>query len=334
LGDALVTGGAGFIGSNLVRCLVASGEHVRVLDNLATGFLDNLRDTNGSVEVVSGDVRDPDSVRRTAAGVDVIYHLAALSSVGRSLADPLGVHATNADGTLNVLLAAREFGVRRVVYASSSSIYGDSPTLPKHEAMPVDPRSPYAASKLAGEAYSRAFARAYGVETVSLRFFNVFGPRQDPASEYAAVIPRFATRMLAGEPPVVFGDGKQTRDFTFVANAVQACVLAADAAPDAVGEVMNVGCGERISLLDLVAFLNGLLGTDIEPTFASPQQGDVRDSLAAIDKAQRLLGYRPLVSVHEGLRLTLDWLRHEGHRAQLDPSHGRDSLSRHVVAKD
>src|SRR5438552_34049 len=294
LQDVLITGGAGFIGSNLARCLVGSGERVRVLDNLSTGSRENLRDVERSIDLVIGDVRDPEDVQRAVGGADVVYHLAALPSVARSLADPLASHATNALGTLNVLLAARDAAVKRFVYASSSSIYGDSPTLPKHEAMPVDPRSPYAAAKLAGEAYSRAFARSVGVETVCLRFFNVFGPRQDPDSPYAAVIPRFASRMLGGERPVIFGDGSQSRDFTFVANAVQACVLAAEAGPDAVGEVMNVGCGDRISLLDLVGALNELLGTNFDPEFEPQQRGDVRHSLASIEKAKRLLGYEPL----------------------------------------
>ena len=302
----LVTGGAGFIGSNLVRFLAASGNDVRVLDDLSTGSTDNLAELGASVATITGDVRDVDTVREAVAGAEVVYHLAALPSVARSLLDPVTTHRVNVDGTLNVLEAARVAGVRRVVYASSSSVYGDTPVLPKDESMPPSPRSPYAASKLAGEAYCRAYATAYGLQTVSLRFFNVFGPRQDPASEYAAVVPRFITRMLAGEQPEIFGDGQQSRDFTFVGNAVQACALAGTA-PQASGEHVNVGCGDRISLLDLVEAINGLLGTNIQPDFLPPRRGDVRHSQADISKARDLLGYRPEVAVTEGLARTVAW---------------------------
>ena len=309
--NVLVTGGAGFIGSNLVHALASSGDTVRVLDDFSTGRQRNLATVSGRVEVVRGDVRDQPTVREAVDGVEVVHHLAALPSVARSVADPRASLSVNVDGTLNVLLAARDAGVRRLVYASSSSVYGDTPVLPKHEEMPVSPRSPYAAAKLAGEAYCRAFATVYPLETVSLRFFNVFGPRQDPASQYAAVVPRFVTRMLAGEPAEVTGDGRQTRDFTYVANAVAACRLAAAAGPAASGEAMNVGCNDRISVLDLVDILNDLLGQRIEAVFAAPRPGDVRDSQAAIDKAARLIGYRPLVSVREGLAATVDWLAAE-----------------------
>jgi UDP-glucose 4-epimerase len=306
--DVLVTGGAGFIGSNLVRSLSASGSQVRVLDDLSTGSLDNFGDVGGRIEFVRGDVRDLAMVRDAVAGVRVVYHLAALPTVGRSVKDPIGTDAVNAGGTLNVLVAARDAGVRRVVYASSSSIFGDTPTLPKQEEMPPDPRSPYAASKLAGEGHCRAFTRTFGLETVSLRFFNVFGPRQDPASNYAAVIPRFIDRMLAGDPPVVLGDGRQSRDFTFVANAVDACMLAAAAKPAPSGEIVNIGSGERVSILELIGLINSYLGTQIKPVFEGPRPGDVRHSLAAIDKARRLIGYRPLVSIREGLAETIAWL--------------------------
>jgi UDP-glucose 4-epimerase len=322
--NVLVTGGAGFIGANLVQALAASGETVRVLDDFSTGREENLGGASGRVEVVKGDVRDRLAVRVAVAGVEVVYHLAALPSVARSVADPRACHEVNAEGTLNVLLAARDAGVRRLVYASSSSVYGDTPALPKHEEMPVAPRSPYAAAKLAGEAYCRALARVYPLETVCLRFFNVFGPRQDPASPYAAVVPRFISRMLAGEPPEITGDGRQTRDFTYVANAVQACRLAAAAGPQANGEVMNVGCNHRISVLDLVDIVNDLLGRRIAAVFTPARPGDVRDSQAAVDKAARLIGYQPLVSVWDGLAATVDWLAAE--RA-AGPSHGHSLLN-------
>jgi UDP-glucose 4-epimerase len=304
---SLVTGGAGFIGSNLVRALLASGQGVRVLDDLSTGSLENLGGLAGRVEILIGDVRDQAAVREAAQRCSVVFHLAALPSVDRSIAAPLGPHEVNVTGTLNVLLASRDAGVRRVVYASSSSVYGDTPTLPKHEEMALSPRSPYAASKLAGESYCRAFTPAYGLETISLRFFNVFGPRQDPASDYAAVIPRFIRRMQDGEPPEIHGDGRQTRDFTFIGNAVHACLLAAGAARDAAGEAMNVGCGGRTSLLQLVDMLNEDLGTRIGPVFTDPRTGDVRDSQASIAKARALLGYAPQVSIREGVQRTVRW---------------------------
>ncbi len=321
--NVLVTGGAGFIGSNLVRSLAAAGDEVRVLDDLSTGRPENLDGVGGLVELVEGDVRNQLQVRKAVVGAEVVYHLAALPSVARSVADPRASHQVNVDGTLNVLLAAGEAGVRRLVYASSSSVYGDTAELPKHEGMPVSPRSPYAAAKLAGEAYCRAFACVFPLETVCLRFFNVFGPRQDPTSQYAAVVPRFVTRMLAGQPAEVVGDGCQTRDFTFVANAVEACRLAAVAGPQAVGEAMNVGCGDRISVLDLAGLVNDLLGKSIEPVFTPARSGDVRDSQAAIDKAGRLLGYRPLVPVRDGLAETVRWFA--SHAAE-GPARGQDSL--------
>ena len=305
--NVLVTGGAGFIGSSLVRSLVADGHAVRVLDDFSTGRPGNLDGVDGDLEVLEGDLRDPAAVAKAVTGAEVVYHLAALPSVARSVADPRASHEVNVSGTLNLLLAAVEAGVGRVVYASSSSVYGDTPVLPKHEDMPVSPRSPYAAAKLAGEAYCRSFARVYPVQTVCLRFFNVFGPRQDPDSQYAAVVPRFVTRMLAGEPAEVTGDGRQTRDFTYVDNAVHACRLAAAAGPEAVGEAMNVGCGDRISVLDLVGLINDLLGRRVDPVHVPARPGDVRDSQAAIDKAERLIGYRPLVPVRDGVAATVRW---------------------------
>jgi UDP-N-acetylglucosamine/UDP-N-acetyl-alpha-D-glucosaminouronate 4-epimerase len=322
--DVLVTGGAGFIGSNLVRYLVAAGAVVRVLDDLSTGSSDNLDHLQDRMEFLVGDVRDLRMVRRAVDGVDVVFHLAALPTVARSMKDPVETDSVNAGGTLNVLVAARELGVRRLIYASSSSVYGNNRALPKREEMATDPRSPYAASKLAGEAHCQAFTRTYGLETVSLRFFNVFGPRQDPASDYAAVIPSFAGRMLAGVPPVIFGDGKQSRDFTFVDNAVDACLLAARADRRSAGEVVNIGCDERVSLLELVGVLNMLLGTKIDPVFDAARPGDIRHSLAAIGKARRLLGYRPRVLIREGLARTIAWLaskdlRGSGGRSSAEP---------------
>ena len=305
--NVLVTGGAGFIGSSLVRSLVADGHAVRVLDDFSTGRPGNLDGVDGDLEVLEGDLRDPAAVAKAVAGAEVVHHLAALPSVARSVADPRASHEVNVDGTLNLLLAAVDAEVRRLVYASSSSVYGDTPVLPKHEDMPVSPRSPYAAAKLAGEAYSRAFSQVYPLETVCLRFFNVVGPRQDPASQYAAVVPRFITRMLAGAPAEVTGDGRQTRDFTFVDNAVQACRLAAAAGPDAVGETMNVGCGDRLSVAALVELVNDLLEERVEPVFVPARAGDVRDSQAAVAKAERLIGYRPRVPVREGVAATVEW---------------------------
>jgi len=305
----LVTGGAGFIGSNLAEALVKSSHRVRVLDNFATGARANL--TAGAVELLEGDLRDAAIVERAVQGIEVVFHQAALPSVARSLEDPATTHAVNATGTLTLLLAARRAGVRRVVYASSSSVYGDSPTLPKREEMPTQPKSPYAVSKLAGEQYCQVFAAAFGLETVSLRYFNIFGPRQDPASPYAAVIPKFLAAMRRGERPVIFGDGKQSRDFTYVENAVRANLLAAEA-PRASGEVINVACGGRVTLLELVEQLNHLLGTQLDPIFAPPRPGDVRHSHADLTRAAALLGYQPTVDLQEGLaRVAAATMSHE-----------------------
>jgi UDP-glucose 4-epimerase len=308
----LVTGGAGFIGSNLAHELVRQGARVRALDNFATGLRANLAGIEDRIDLIEGDLRRPADVEKAVEGVDVVLHQGALGSVPRSIADPVTSHEANATGTLHVLQAARAAGVRRVIYASSSSVYGDTPTLPKGEALAPAPQSPYAVSKLAGEYYCRVFHRVYGVETLAIRYFNVFGPRQDPASQYAAVIPKFIRAMLRGERPVIFGDGTQSRDFTFVENVVVANLLAADAPGPLGGAVCNVACGERITLLDLVALLNDLLGTRLEPVFQPPRPGDVRHSLAAIAEAGRLLGYRPVVPFGEGLRRTVEWMRAHG----------------------
>jgi nucleoside-diphosphate-sugar epimerase len=307
----LVTGGAGFIGSHIAEALLRSGESVRILDNLATGRQSNvnvLRGLPGHLEIIEGDLRDAETVRTAVEGTEVVFHQGALASVPRSIADPVRSLETNINGTQNVLLAARDLGVQRVVYASSSSVYGNTPTLPKHEDMPTSPMSPYAVQKLTAELLCGVFTRIYGLETVSLRYFNVFGPRQDPASEYAAVIPRFLTALLTKRRPIVFGDGEQTRDFTYIENVVQANLLAA-AAPDAAGAAMNIGCGEQISLNHVLELAGELLGTKVEADYREARPGDVRDSLADISKARRLLGYTPSVHFKEGLERTLEAMK-------------------------
>ena len=307
----LVTGGAGFIGSHLTARLLANGDRVRVLDNFSSGLPDNLPSTgppSADLEVIRGDVRDLQAVERAARGVTAIFHQAAMRSVPRSVADPLGANENNVTGTLQMFEAARRAGVRRVVYASSSSVYGDRPELPKREDQAPAPISPYAVSKLAGEHYGRVWHRLYGVETVGLRYFNVFGPRQDPASEYAAVIPKFILWALRGEPLEVHGDGEQSRDFTYIDNVVDANLRAA-AASDVGGEVFNVGCGERTSLLEIAARLENILGPPVERRHTPSRAGDVAHTLADISKAKRLLGYTPLVGFDEGLTRTVDYFR-------------------------
>lgn len=303
----LVTGGAGFIGSHLVEHLVRRGAAVRVVDNFVTGSRENLLGLS-NVEVIEGDLADPEIARQAVVGVDYILHQAAIPSVPRSVADPWVSHRANVDATLHLLLAAREAGVRRVIYAASSSAYGDAPTLPKVETMQPVPRSPYALQKLVGEEYSRLFTQLYGLETVSIRYFNVFGPRQDPNSQYSGVIARFITALLQGNSPVVYGDGEQTRDFTYIDNVVMA-VLAACTAPRASGEVINVATGDRVSLNQLFQKLCAIINVEIEPIYESFRPGDVRDSLADCTKAKELLGYRPSVNFEDGLRLTVEWYR-------------------------
>ena len=302
----LVTGGAGFVGSHIVERLVARGEDVAVLDNLSTGNIGNLAPVRDRIEFREADLRDLDAVRSACRGADYVLHQGALPSVARSVEDPISSNGVNASGTLNVLVAAREAGVRRVVYASSSSAYGDTPTLPKREDMPANPLSPYAVSKYTGELYCQVFARLYGIETVALRYFNVFGPRQDPTSQYAAVIPKFIIAMQRGEPPLVFGDGEQSRDFTYVANVVEANLLACQA-PGAVGRVINIACGERVTLNELIGLMHRILGVHTPPTYGPPRAGDVKHSLADIGCARELLGYRVLVPLEEGLRRTAEW---------------------------
>ena len=303
----LVTGGAGFIGSNLAHALVARGDSVRILDNFSTGRPENLAGLAG-VDLVRGDLADGELVGRAAEGMDFILHQAALPSVPRSVEDPLGTDRSNVIGTLHVLQAARRAQVKRVVYAASSSAYGETPTLPKVETMAPDPLSPYAASKLAGEHYMRSFFVCYQLETVALRYFNVFGPRQDPKSEYAAVIPKFVTAYLEGRAPIVYGDGLQSRDFCFIDNAVEAN-LRALTAPGAPGRVFNVACGVRTTLLDVLDRLAGIFGRRLEPRFEPARPGDIKHSLADIGAAQKVLGYTAPVPFEDGLRRTVEWYR-------------------------
>jgi UDP-glucose 4-epimerase len=304
----LVTGGAGFIGSHIAAALVARGDRVRVLDNLSTGRLSNMDGFRQAVEFIEGDLLDSRTVAKAVAGVDCVFHEAALASVPLSVERPLEVHAAGATATLALLDAARRAGVRRVVYAASSAVYGDQPTASKREADLPAPISPYAAAKLAGELYCQAFTATYGLQTVALRYFNVYGPRQDPDSPYSAVIPLFITAMLAGRQPVVYGDGRQSRDFSFVDNVVQANLLAAEA-PGAVGRVLNVANGRSVDLLALLDVLNRLLGTRLAPRFEPPRPGDVRESMADITLARKLLGYEPGVDFEEGLRRSIDYYR-------------------------
>lgn len=302
----LVTGGAGFIGSNLVEGLLSKGYAVRVLDNLSTGRRDNLMESANKIEFIEGDIRSYHIVREAMEGVDVVLHQAALPSVPRSVHDPITSNDVNVMGSLNVLHAAKEARVRRVVYASSSSVYGDTPELPKHEGMSPNPLSPYAVSKFAAEQYCRVFALVYGLETVSLRYFNVFGPRQDPGSQYSAVIPKFITAMLNNSQPIIYGDGEQTRDFTYVANVVQSNILAATASCES-GIAMNCACHGRVSLNELVMKINQILGRDIRPIYKDPRKGDIKHSFAAIDRAKKAIGYTPSVEFDSGLRKTIQW---------------------------
>jgi len=304
----LVTGGAGFIGSHLATALVERGDHVRVLDNLSTGHRANLSHLGDKVELLEGDVANVEIMKQAVAGVDCIFHEAALASVPRSVAAPLETNSVCVTGTVNLLDAARKAGVRRVVYAGSSSAYGDQPTSSKRETDLPAPLSPYAAAKLAAEHYCHAFHATYGLETVTVRYFNVFGPRQDPKSEYSAVIPLFVTAMLAGKQPTIFGDGWQSRDFTYVDNVVRGNLLAADA-PDVAGKSINVACGYQTNLLELIAAINQTLGLSIEPIFKPARAGDVRESLADITLARRLLNYEPVVSFSEGLLRSIDYYR-------------------------
>jgi len=303
----LVTGGAGFIGSHLCEELARRGHTVRVADSLITGKRSNL-DHVPNVEFLEGDLADEAFAARAVNGMQYVLHQAAIPSVPRSVKDPITSNRANVDATLNVLVASRDAGVKRLVFAGSSSAYGNTPTLPKHEDMPSNPLSPYALQKVVGEQYLQMFTRLYGFETVSTRYFNVFGPRQDPSSPYSGVISVFATALLENRSPTIYGDGEQTRDFTYVANVVDG-VLRACEAPTASGEVINVATGGRISLNDLFRAMRDIIGGDVEPTHAEPRAGDVRDSQADIAKAQRILGYEPIVGFEEGLRRTVEWYR-------------------------
>ncbi|MDB4930101.1 MAG: UDP-glucose 4-epimerase [Myxococcaceae bacterium] len=303
----LVTGGAGFIGGHLIDALLAQNAEVRVIDNLSTGKRENIDRVKNRVDFIEADICDPEAIARAVHGVELVFHEAAIPSVSRSVADPVASNRANVGGTVAVLNAARLAGVRKLVYAASSSAYGDTPTLPKVETMTPRPMSPYAISKLAGEQYVSVFGKLYGFETVSLRYFNVFGPRQDPKSEYAAVIPRFVTTILAGNRPIIFGDGEQTRDFCFIENTVSANLLAAKATTR--GEVVNVACGARVSLNALIGLINEELGTDVKPEYQTGRAGDVRDSLADISAARALLGYEVLFDLRAGLKKAIDWYR-------------------------
>ncbi len=304
----LITGGAGFIGSHIVRELLRRRQNVRVLDNLSTGREENLNGCLTRIELIRGDVRDRRTVRRAVRDVDFILHQAALASVPRSIDDPLETNQVNVGGTLNLLQAARDAAVKRFVLASSSSVYGPSPQMPKRESARPEPISPYAISKFAGELYCRVFSQLYGLETVCLRYFNVFGPRQNPASQYAAVIPKFILALIRGERPVIHGDGRQSRDFSYVSNVVRANILACRV-PQVSPLVFNVACGKRYTVNDLSARLSRILGVRDDPVHAGPRPGDVRHSLADITRARQLLGYRPDMSFESGLERTVAWFK-------------------------
>lgn len=303
----LVTGGAGFIGSNLADELIRQGAKVRIIDNFLTGYRENLEEIGGYFEFIEGDINDSEKIKKAVENIDVIFHQAALPSVPRSVADPGETHQACVNGTFSVLAAAKEAGVRRVVYAASSSAYGDQPVSPKVETMRPDPLSPYAVAKLVGEYYSQVFYRSYGLETLCLRYFNVFGPRQDPTSQYSGVISRFVDALSKGERPIIYGDGEQTRDFTYVANVVNANINAAQSTKG-IGEVVNVANGEAISLNELLKVVQGLLERpDIEAIYEAPRKGDILHSLADNTLAKEYLGYQKLIGLEDGLSKTIDW---------------------------
>lgn len=304
---AVVTGGAGFIGSHLVENLLDRGDEVVVLDDFSTGRRENIAGFKDRIEIVEASITDPQACDSTLAGADAVFHQAALGSVPRSVADPVRTHEVNLTGTLYVLNAAQKAGVRRVIYAASSAAYGDTRVLPKEEGLQPLPRSPYAVTKLSGEEYCRAFYASYGLETVALRYFNVFGARQDPSSQYAAVIPLFFEAASENRPPTIFGDGEQTRDFTHVSNVVRANLLALEAPEEASGQVFNVGCGNRTSINQLWQQIQRITGATAEPKYVDPRPGDVRDSLASLARSRLILGYEPEVDIGEGIRRTAEW---------------------------
>ena len=304
----LVTGGAGFIGSHIVRRLIADGHRVRVLDNLSTGNMDKLADVIDRVEFIEGDLRQEADCRAACAGVEMVFHEAALPSVPRSVEDPQTFHANNIDGTFQLFLAAKEAGCRRIIYAASSSAYGDQPTQPKRETMLPAPLSPYALNKLVGEYYARVFYESYGLETISLRYFNVFGPHQDPESQYAAAIPAFVSAILKGEQPLIYGDGEQTRDFTHIDNVVEANMLAA-VAKTTRGQVINVACGQSVTINQVINTINKLLGTDLKPRYTPPRAGDVMHSLADVTLAREVIGFEPHLMFEDGLARAIEWYK-------------------------
>ena len=304
----LVTGGAGFIGSHIVRRLIQDGHRVRVLDNLSTGNMDKLADVIDRIEFVEGDLRQQADCQTACTGVEMVFHEAALPSVPRSVEDPQTFHANNIDGTFQLFLAAKETGCRRIIYAASSSAYGDQPTQPKRETMLPAPLSPYALNKLVGEYYARVFYESYGLETISLRYFNVFGPHQDPESQYAAAIPAFVSAILKGEQPLIYGDGEQTRDFTHIDDVVGANMLAA-AAETTQGQVINIACGQSVTINQVITAINSLLGTDRKPRYAAPRTGDVMHSLADITLAREVIGFEPHVMFEHGLARAIQWYK-------------------------
>jgi len=304
----VVTGGAGFIGSHVAESLVARGETVKVIDNFSTGKRENIRAFKSGIEMIETDVAEAQNLAEILSGADYVIHQAAIPSVPKSIIDPAKSHHANVNGTLNLLLACRKAGVKRLVYASSSSLYGDSPTLPKHEGMSPNPLSPYGAQKLFGEMYSQVFTKAYGFETVSLRYFNVFGPRQDSSSQYSGVLALFIPAVLQGRRPTIYGDGLQSRDFTYVQNVVEANLLACKA-PGVQGQTFNIACGDRITVNSMLQQINKITGNDISPIYAASRSGDIKHSQADITRAREHLGYEPKVSFEEGLKWTIDWYR-------------------------
>lgn len=306
MANYLITGGAGFIGSSIAANLIKRNEKVRIIDNFSTGNMSNIEPFLDKIELFKGDLRDIKTVNKAVDGIDFCFHEAALPSVARSVEDPLGSNEVNITGTLNLLIACRNQGVKRVVYAASSSAYGDTPVLPKQEDMFPSPLSPYAITKLTGEQYCRVFYSLYKLETIALRYFNVFGPNQDPTSEYSAVIPKFITAMLKGNSPTIYGDGEQSRDFTYIDNVIDANLLAIQT-QNGLGQVFNAACGARISLNELVEAINNILGTNLKPNYAEPRLGDVRHSLADISNIRDCLGYEPQISFMEGLKRTIEW---------------------------